>query len=260
MMSLTTTTLDNYINFCVLNSPIEFWSKSRDATKFRVLSQLLNKHFVYKNLSGDEYLIERLKPVHLVDADEASRWMNENTDPVIGKPDPEYDWQYIFVLKEDLHLYPHIQKTITVDSVSRDQFRLYSELKKESSIIYNSPLFFTLDKEWIEGAIWFYEKCVTFFTTKHPWPSPDENCHSYAHNYWKCTSAFMDEFLKDLAPKYTDNPSLFNEDFNGITFSGADFYDVSAIKQVWNDRWKIKHQENVQFVNDAIQHLKSHLN
>lgn len=253
------TTFDNYINYSVLNNPVGYWSRSREETKFKVLKDLLNKSFIDKNLSCDEYLMNKLASVPTVNADEASRWMNENTQPIVGKPKPGHGWEYIFVLKEDFFSYPHMQIVRIEDYIPRYQFQLVAELEKETSIIYNSPLFFTLDKEWIEAAIWFYEQCAIFFTTKHPWPSSEDRCYSYAPNYGGCTSEFIDEFLKDLAPKYTKHPFLFNIDFNGLTFSSNDFYNVTAIQQLWVDRWKVKHQENVKFVQDAIKHLKSHL-
>lgn len=122
------TTPNNYINYCVLTNPSIYHSKSKEASKFKVLRSLLNKPLAY-NCSCEEYLVKNLEMAHSVDENDAKRYMQENTECIFSdSSDNSNEGESICILKEDLPLYPWIKKITPIHPKGHYDFRLFSTL------------------------------------------------------------------------------------------------------------------------------------
>lgn len=248
---------EEYLHCKVIQFPSSLSSTSPENSKFKALDHLLN--VIGNGIRDDEELAEELNSVVAVNKQNAMRYMCESTEIVIGYKDTMLigdrvagtpDSEMIVLLKEDVHLYPWIKHTLSLNV--KDKKDPYQNFSKEYSLIYQAPLFLTLSNDWIESAIWFYEKCLNYFQT--------DECATYhgnpTHNH---IDEFVDFFIQRYAEKYTKNPELLSLDWNNVSFEGTDFYNREAIANMYLHQWDMNKQNIIHFIKETIALLKTHL-
>ena len=192
-------TPEQYIDYATYNHQTLYASPSYEQSKLKVLDHMFN--VIGNGITDSEFFTT---PLTEVQALETQKWYNVNTVWCGYKRVCITDLSFVFPDYSHLPIYSTEQfdceevKLWRKSDVSY-KFEPYPNFKKEYSLVWKYNIK-ELGIEWIQTAIWFYEKCKEWFETEIKENSNYYNCYDdEQYNKYRCrVISFCNETIDHL--------------------------------------------------------------
>ena len=158
-------TPEQYIDFATYNYPVLYASTSYEQSKLKVLDHLFN--VIGNGINETEFYT---KPLTKLQTLETQKWYSVDKVWSGYKRVCITDLSFVFPDYSHLPIYavePNDCEEVKLwrESDVSYKFEPYPNFKKEYSLVWKYDMK-TFGNEWIEIAIWFYEKCKEWFETE----------------------------------------------------------------------------------------------
>lgn len=234
--------VEQYVHALVAKHPILFASTEYEISKFHVLDQLLNVNG--NGIRNSEELFEELLSVDIVDA---SRYFTEPTTTgyysVVeygsGYLHPNLNGDKVNCFVSEKDNYPEVKKWVDLDLPSK--FKMpYPNFNKAYSIVCRDDGFLSLDKDWLEAAIWFYKKARNIIFLRE---------HEYHYSFPKILASENEKILKSQLVAFGTRT------YEEISRDWCHPYDGDIVKFL-TTKWEKEKKEIFDFIDETVELLE----
>lgn len=209
---------EDFFKKTVCSYPSLYANNDIRVSKMKVLDQLLNT--VGNGIRDDEELIEYLNEYKKIGSSDFDRYLTEKTYTGYTRLEEPFE--------PGEKQYPDINSVVSYGTLENDRYKYpevilwrknringftpYPNFQEEYSLVYTCPVFFSLGKDWIEAAIFFYTACQQWFVN-------NEKSYHYAFptNNKKADERLVKE-LEETFKKYDSFEAIsldYNTQYNG---------------------------------------------
>lgn len=238
----TIPSVEQYVHALVAKHPNLFASTEYEISKFHVLDQLLNVNG--NGIRNSEELFEELQSVDIVDA---SRYFTEPTTTgyysVVeygsGYLHPNLNGDKVNCFVSEKDNYPEVKKWTDCDLPSK--FKMpYPNFRKRYSIVWRDNGFLSLDKGWLEAAIWFYKKARNIIYLRE---------HEYSYSFPTIIAKENKEIIKNQLVAFGTRT------YEEISRDWCHPYDGDIVKFL-TTKWQKEKQEIFDFIDETVEMLE----
>lgn len=236
-------TPDEYVRSSLIEYPSLYSSETWDACRMKVFDHLFNT--LGNGVETTRDLRKHLLRDPKINLDEADHYIGEQlyygytnvkayTDDRLQK-NPSIRK---IVKKDEQHLYPEVKYWLGFSFHTERDWKPYPSFNKRYDLVWSCNHFKNLKGEWVEAAIWFYDRCLKYFND-----NPNNYHYSYPSDNQREDVKLIEYFVEARQNRYKTD-----EDFAKayeVPFDG-DFEKFARL------RWDMEKERIINYIKETL--------